>query len=93
MKRDRRSIDTDLQGMKCNILLIDNYENLAGRADGLEDASFDILVTIKGLLKNIKAESVVDKDKGLRSAKLPKFRVPTFDGKVLNWKRFRDQTI
>ena len=31
-----KSIDTDLQGIKCNMLLINNYESLAGRAGGLE---------------------------------------------------------
>ena len=33
----------------------------------------------------------MDQDKGLRAVKLPKIRVPTFDGKVLNWKSFWKQ--
>ena len=33
-----KSIDTDLQGIMCDMLLIDKYERLAGRAGGLEEA-------------------------------------------------------
>ena len=65
--------------------MIDDYESQAGKADGLEEALFELRVAIKRLLKNIKAESAVDKDKGLRGVKLPKISVPTFDGKVLNF--------
>ena len=85
--------DTDLQAIKCDMLLIDDYKSLAGRAcaDGLEQALVDLRVAIKRLLKNIKAESAVDKDKGLRSVKLPKISVPTFDGKVLDWNSFWEQ--
>ena len=49
-----KSIDTDLQGRKKYLLLIDDYESLAGRAGGLEEASFELQVAIKRLLKNIK---------------------------------------
>ena len=41
--------------------------------------------------KNIKAESAVDKDKRPSSVKLPKISVPTFDGRILNWKSFWEQ--
>ena len=84
-----KSIDTNLQVIKRDMFLINNYESLAGRAGGLEEASFEPQVAIKHLLKNIKVESVVDKDKGLTRIKLPKVSVPTFNGKVgklLNWK-------
>ena len=60
-----KSIDTDLQAIKHNMLLIDDYESLAGKEDGLEEALFELRVAIKRLLKNIKAESAVDKVKGL----------------------------
>ena len=50
-----------------------------------------IRVAVKCLLKNIKAESAVDKDKGLSGVKLPKISVPAFDGKVLNLKCFWEQ--
>ena len=75
-----KSIDTDLQGIKLDMQLMDNYESLAGRLDGMEEASFELRVAIKRLLKNIKPESAVHKDKGLSGVKLPKISVPTFDG-------------
>ena len=50
--------DTDLKGIQCGMLLIDDYESLAGRAAGLEEASFELRVAIKHLLKNIKAKCV-----------------------------------
>ena len=86
-----KSIDTDLQGIKRDMLLIDHYESLAGRADDFEVDSFKLQVAIKRLFKNIKAESAVDKDKGLSGVKLLKISIPTFDGKVLNWKSFWEQ--
>ena len=73
------------------MLLIDNYRSIAGREDGLEEALFELRVAIKCLLKNIKAVSAVDEDKGLGGVKLPKISVPTFDGKDLNWKSCWEQ--
>ena len=35
-----KTIDSDLQAIKCDMLLIEDYESLAGRADGLEEALF-----------------------------------------------------
>ena len=85
VRRTRRtSINRDM-------LLIDNYESLAGRAGGLEEALIELRVAIKRLLRNIKAESAVGKEKGLSGVKLPKVSVPKFDGKVLNWKSFWEQ--
>ena len=52
---------------------------------------FALRVAIKRLLKTIKVESAVDKDKGVSGVKLSKISVPTFDGKVLNWKNFWEQ--
>ena len=86
-----KSIDTDLQGIKCDMLLIDDHESLVEKAGGLEEALFELQVAIKCLLKNTKAESAVDKEKGLGGVKLPKVSIPTFDGKVLNWKSFWEQ--
>ena len=85
------TIDTDLQAIKRDMLLIDNYENLAGREDGLEETLFELRVAIKRLHKKIKAESAVDKDKALSGVKLPQISVSTFDRKVLNWKSFGEQ--
>ena len=56
-----KSIDTDLQAIKRDMLLIDDYESLAGKADGLEEDLFDLRVAFKCLLKNVKIESGVDK--------------------------------
>ena len=81
-----KSIDTDLQGIKRDLLLIDDYESLAGKAAGLEEATFELLIAIKRLLKNIKTKSAVGKEKrlsGVSGVKLPKASVPTLDGKVL----------
>ena len=86
-----KSIDTDLQAIKCYMLLIDDYKSLAGSAGGLEEALFELRVAIKRQLKNIKVKSAEDKDKGLRGVKLPKISVPMFDGKVINWKSFWEQ--
>ena len=86
-----KSIDSDLQGIKRDTLLIDDYESLAGKAGGLEEALFELRVAIKRLLKNIKTESTASKATGLSGVKLPKVSVPTFDGKVLNWKSFWEQ--
>ena len=72
-----KMIDIDLQIIKRDMLLIDDYESLAGKVDGLEEALFELRVAIKRLLKNIKAESAVDKHKGLSGVKLPKISVPT----------------
>ena len=47
------SIDSDLQGIKRDMLLINDYESLAGKSAGLEEASFKLRVVIKGLLKDI----------------------------------------
>ena len=35
-----KTIDTDLHSIKRDMLLIDGYESLAGKADGLEEALF-----------------------------------------------------
>ena len=88
-----KNINTDIQSINHDMLLIDDYESLAGRADGLEEALFKLRVAIKRLLKSIKVESAVDKDKGLSGVKLPKISVPMFDGKVLNWKSFGNNPI
>ena len=45
------------------MLLIDDYEGLARKVDGLEEALFELRVAIKRLLKKIKTESAVDKEK------------------------------
>ena len=37
-----KSINTNLQGIKRDVLLIDDYESLAGRVAGLEQASFEL---------------------------------------------------
>ena len=37
-----KSTATDKQGMKRDMLLIDNYDSLAGREDGLEEALFEL---------------------------------------------------
>ena len=83
-----KSIDTDLQGIKHDMLLVDDYESLAVKAAGLEEASFELRVAIKCQLKIIKAESAISKEMGLSRVKLPKVSVTTFDGKVLSWKSF-----
>ena len=56
-KERLKSIDTDLQGIKHDMLLIDHCESLAGQAGGLEETLFELQVAIKRLLKNIKAKS------------------------------------
>ena len=73
------------------MLLLDDYESLAGRAGGLEEALFELRVAIKSLLKKIKAVSAVTKETGSCGVKLPKVSVPTFDGNFLNWKNFWEQ--
>ena len=52
-----KSTNSDLQGIKHDMLVIYDYESLAGKAGGLEEASFKLRVTIKHLLKNIKTFS------------------------------------
>ena len=79
-----KGIDADLQGIKHDILLIDDHESLAGRAVGLEEASFDLQLAIKHLHKTVKSNSTVSQNTGLNRIKLPKISVPTFDGKILN---------
>ena len=37
-----KTIDTDLQSIKRDMLLIDDYERKAGKADGLEEALFEL---------------------------------------------------
>ena len=71
--------------------LIGDYKSLAERAAVLEEASFEIRVAIKRLLKNINAESTASKETQLSEVKLPKVNVPIFDGKVLNGKNFWEQ--
>ena len=83
-----KSIDSDLQCIKHDMLLMDDYESIAGRAGGLDEALFDLQLSIKRRLKNIKIESTVGKEKGLSSVKLPKVSVLTIDGDVLKWKSF-----
>ena len=86
-----QNIDTDIQCIICDILLMGNFKSLTRRVLlGLEDL-FEIRVAIKCLLKNIKAMSAVDKQKGLCGVKLPTVSVATFDGKVLKWKSFWEQ--
>ena len=50
-----KSVDTNLQGIKRNMLLNDDYESLA------EKASFKPWVVIKCLLRNMKTESTTSK--------------------------------
>ena len=73
------------------MLLINDYESLVGKSAGLEEASFELQVAIKRLLKDIKTESAISKETGLSKVKLPKVSVPTFDGKVISWKSFWEQ--
>ena len=70
------------------MLLIDNYDTLAEGAADLEEALFELRVAIKRLLKIFRVEFAGNKETGLSGIKLPKISVPTFDGKVLNWKSF-----
>ena len=49
-------IDLELQGIKQDTLLIDDYKSLAGRAAGLEGTLFKLRVVIKRLLKDIKID-------------------------------------
>ena len=86
-----KSIDADLQVIKRDMLLIGDYKSLAERAAVLEEASFEIRFAIKRTLKNVNAESSVSKETGLSEVQPPKVSVPTFDGKVLNWKKFWEQ--
>ena len=86
-----KSIDADLQIIKRDMLLLGDYKSLAEKATALEEASFEIRVAIKRRLKNLNAESSRSKDTELSEVKLPKVSVPTFDGKVLNWKNFWEQ--
>ena len=60
-------------------------QTLAGSlsAGGLEEASFELRVAIKRLLKNIKTESTVSKEVELSGVKLPKARVPHLMERVL----------
>ena len=41
-KERLQKIDTDLQGIKRDMLLIEDYASLAGRAEGLEEALFEL---------------------------------------------------
>ena len=41
-KERLKSIDTNMQGIKRDMLLIDDCERLGGREAGLEEASFDL---------------------------------------------------
>ena len=41
-KKRLENIDSDLQGIKRDMLLIEDYESLAGRAEGLEEALFEL---------------------------------------------------
>ena len=59
--RSDQSINTNLQGIKRDKLLINDYESLAGRVAGLEEASFELQVAIKRLRNNMKAEYTVSK--------------------------------
>ena len=41
-----KTIDADLQAIKRDMLLIDDYERLVGKADGLVEALFNLRVAI-----------------------------------------------
>ena len=71
-----KSINADLQGIKQDLLLIDDYKSLAAKPVGLEEVSFELRVAIKCLLKNIKTKSTASKEKELSGVKLPKVSVP-----------------
>ena len=86
-----KSIDTDLQVIKRDMLLLGDYKSLAEKATALEEASFEIRVAIKRRLKNLNAGSYRSKKTELSEVKLPKVSVPTFDGNVLNLKNFWEQ--
>ena len=60
-----KSIHTNLQRIKHDMPLIDDFESLAGKAAGLEETSFEIQVSINRLLKNIKSEYTVSKRNGI----------------------------
>ena len=57
------------------MLLIDDSNNLVGRAAGLEEDSFKLRVAIKCLLKGINTKSTVSKEMGLSGLKLSKVSV------------------
>ena len=61
-----------------------DYENLAGKAVGLEEALFELRVAIKRLLKNTEAECTASKETALSGVNFLKISILTFDGKVLN---------
>ena len=54
-----KNIDVDLRGIKRDMLLIDDYESLAGRAADLKEVSVKLRVAIKRLLKDIKDKCTV----------------------------------
>ena len=73
------------------MLLLGDYKSLAEKATAVEEASFEIRVAIKRRLKNLNAESSRSKETELSEVKLPKVSVPTFYGKLLNWKNYWEQ--
>ena len=42
-----KSFDADLEGIKRDLLLIDDYESLVAKAAGLKEASFELRVAIR----------------------------------------------
>ena len=83
LKKELSSADDSLLPLD-----LDDSDELSLSLATLEKMLFDCSLDLKRLLKSRVSESSACDSKGV---KLPKLDVPTFNGKILNWKSFWDQ--
>ena len=82
------SLEGGLQGLKREILSIDDYEECKERASRIEQSLFEASVTISCLTEETKKKPIVLPMSGIN---LPRIKIPTFDGNIFNWRLFWEQ--
>ena len=87
-----KSLESELQGLKKEILSLNDYRGHIGRVSDIKDAIFNIKVVISRLTetkKEYKREMV--KRPLISGTNLQRIEIPTFDGNIFNWRLFWEQ--
>ena len=88
-----KSLEEELQGLKKEIISLEDFGERIDRASGIERTLFELRVVITRLMKETKKEPVpkVVETPLMASVSLPRIEIPTFDGNILNWQLFWEQ--
>lgn len=82
-----KSLEVELQRVKKEILLLNNFGGHVRKAFDIEQTVFDLRVAIYHLMEQKKEEPAphVYGMPVMGNVNLPQIETPTFDGNMLNW--------